>query len=213
MKRLFTLILMVAWFHINAQDIRGLVKLEHYAIDSFVVGTVKLRSGKVSTQRLNYNLITKEMIFEQAGTYLAIANPEQVDTVMLGHRFFVPVEKGFYEWLGGSSYPFFAEHTCTIKEPGTKIGFGNSNTTASVSLQSLINLGGAYALKLPDEFQVVQGHAVYVRKNGKYHKIKNEKQLISLLPEKKQLINDWLKTHKTNFSNDNEVALLAAHLQ
>lgn len=213
MKSWITVVFMMAYLATNAQNNRGLVRLEHYAVDSFVIGNVKLRSGEVSTQRLNYNLITKEMIFEQAGRYLAIANPENVDTVLLGNRVFVPADKGFYEWLGGTAYPFFVEHSCAIKEPGAPTGFGSSNTTASVSLRSLINEGGAYGLKLPDEFKVIPSHALFVRKDGKYYKIKNEKQLISLLPEKKQLINEWIKINKTNFSKNNEVALLAQQLQ
>lgn len=207
------IILVVVPLLANAQSDGKLVKLEHYAIDSFTNGTVKLKSGQVYSQRMNYNLITKEMIFEKDGKYLAIAHPDQVDTVLLGARKFVPVSDGFYEWLGGTNFPLFEEFTCTVKEPGANTGFGRSTTTAAISLQSLINLGGAYRLKLPDEFEVVAGKAFYVRKDGKYNKIKNEQQLIKLFPGKKEVINGWVKSNKTNFSKGKEMTLLIQQIQ
>ena len=196
-----------------AQSSSKLVKLEHYVLDSFVNGEVKLKSGRVTNQFLNYNLITKEMIFEQGGRYLAIANPEEVDTVILNQRKFVLLSNAFYEYLAGSVYPLFAEYTCTIKEPGVQTGFGKSNTTASVSMRALIREGGAYGLKLPDEFEVIPGRSLHIRKDGKFFKIKSEQQLIKLFPDKKEMIRDWVKSNKTNFSRNDDVALLVQQIQ
>ena len=197
----------------GAQTNTNLVKLEHYVMDSFAIGKVKLKSGQITNHVLNYNLITKEMIFEQGGQYLAIAHPEEVDTVFINQRKFVPVNNAFYEWLTGSVYPLFVEYTCTIKEPGVQTGFGTSTTTASVSLKSLIKEGGAYGLKLPDEFEVKPGHSLYIRKDGKFFKIKSEQQLIKLFPAKKELIREWTKNNKTDFSHNEDVALLIQQIQ
>ena len=72
-----------------AQSADRRIKLVHYLLDSFTNGKVRLKSGETSEQSLNYNLITKEMIFEKDGKYLAIADPEQVDTVYIKQRKFV----------------------------------------------------------------------------------------------------------------------------
>ena len=196
-----------------AQSNKKLVKLEHYVMDSFASGKVKLKTGQTTNQVLNYNLITKEMIFEQGGQYLAIAHPEEVDTVFINQRKFVPVNNAFYEWLTGSVYPLFAEYTCTIKEPGVQTGFGTSTTTASVSMKSLIKEGGAYGLKLPDEFEVIPGHSLYIRKDGKFFKIKNEQQVVKLFPGKKEVIREWIKINQTDFSSNEEVVLLIQQIQ
>ena len=111
---------------------------------------------------MNYNLITKEMIFEQGGKYLAIAQPENIDTVFINQRKFVPVDNAFYEYLAGSAYPLFAEYTCKVKEPGAQTGFGKSNTTASVSMQSLIRVGVEIGLKLQDVFDAIPLHSLYM---------------------------------------------------
>lgn len=206
-------ILLYSFLSAGAQPNAKLVKLDHYVMDSFASGIVKQKSGQVTNQVLNYNLITKEMIFEQGGQYLAIAQPENIDTVFINQRKFVPVHNGFYEYLTGSAYPLFAEYTCTVKEPGVQTGFGKSNTTASVSMQSLIRDGGAYGLKLPDEFEVIPGHSLYIRKDGTFFKIKNEQQLIKLFPDKKEMIRDWIKKNKTNFSRNEDVVLLVQQIE
>lgn len=189
------------------------VKLIHYALDSFTTGTVKVKAGNVYSQRLNYNLVTNEMIFEQGGNYMAIAQPENVDTVIVGGRRFIPVGNAFYEFLGGAAYPLFVEHACTIKEQGASTGFGNTNTSATTSIKSVLNDAGAYKLKLPDEFEVIPTHTFYVRKNGEYHKIKNEQQIMKLFPDKKSSIKEWVKTNHTNFSKQEDVMLLVQHIQ
>jgi hypothetical protein len=206
-------ILLCSVLSAGAQSNNKLVKLDHYVMDSFANGVVKQKTGQVTNQVLNYNLITKEMIFEQGGQYLAIAHPENIDTVFINQRKFVPVENAFYEYLAGTTYPLFAEYTCKVKEPGAQTGFGKSNTTAAVSMQSLIRDGGAYGLKLPDEFEVIPGHSLYIRMDGKYLKIKNEQQLVKLLPGKKDVIREWVKNNKTNFSRNEDAVLLIQQIQ
>ncbi len=190
------------------------VKLVHYALDSFTNAKVQLKSGKVYSELMNYNLVTKEMIFEQNGKYLAIAHPEEVDTIYLDRQKFIPVGNGFYEWLTGSTYPLFKEYTCTVKEPGANTGFGTTSTTAAATaVKALLKDGGAYALKLPDDYQVVAGHSFYVRKNGRYHKVSNEQQIIKLFPEKKQILKDWIKNHNNSFSKEADLILLIQQIQ
>lgn len=212
--KLTVLILLFSGLSVAGQNNTEPVKVKHYILDSFMSGQVKLKSGQVLNQVLNYNLITKEMIFKQGDQYLSIAQPEGVDTVFIGQRKFVWANtNGFYEWLSGSTYPLFAEYACTVKEPGVQTGFGSSNTTASVTLKSLITDGGAYGLKLPDGFAVVPKRSLLIRHGDKFFKIKNEQQLVKLFPDKKELIKQWISSHKTDFSNNEEVALLVQQIQ
>ncbi len=213
MKSIFSVFLCYC-FSANAQVYDIPVKVNHYLLDSFMEGKVKLRSGEISSQLLNYNLLTKEMIFEQKGKYLAIAAPEEVDTVFIGQRKFVQVNNVFYEWIAGTTFPLFIEYTCTVKEPGVPIGIGTSNlTAASASVKSLIRDGGAYRLQLPDEFVVKQSQAFIIRIKWQYFKVKNEKQLGSLFPEKEQVIKEWVKKNHTNFSELKDIILLVQQIQ
>ena len=52
-----------------------------------------------------------------------------------------------------------------------------------------------------------------VGKKGKFFKIKNEQQLNKLFPDKKEVIRNWVKNNKTNFSSNEDVALLIEQIQ
>lgn len=196
-----------------AQRSNNQVKLLHYALDSFQDARVKLRSGQVYSQKMNYNLVTREMIFEQNGKFLAIAHPEEVDTVYFDSRKFVPVGKAFYEYLGGNTVPLFLEHTCTIKEPGAQTGYGTTNSSATTSISTLLNSGGAYELQLPTDFKVIPGHNYYVRKDGQFIKVNNDSQFIKAFPDKKDIIKNWISANHTSFSKSEDLVMLVQQVQ
>lgn len=187
-----------------AQSSNRGVTLVHYALDSFTAGTVLLKNGTSSQQLLNYNAITGEMIFGSGDKYLALAHPQDVDTAFIGGRRFVPVADKFCEWLGGTQPALFKEYRCIIKEPGVDVGFGKSSTTASTALSSFIRAGGAYGLKLPDEFEVVPSVKYFLRSKGKFYAFGNAQEAAKSLPAKKSAIEDWLKTHPSKFATDEE---------
>jgi hypothetical protein len=193
----------------NAQKIESSVHLSHYVFNQFMEGQVKLKSGETYSQVLNYNILTGEFIFNKDGKYLAIQKPEDVDTVYIDNRKFVPADKKFYEVLSNTPAPLFIEFTYVIKQPGTSTGYGATTTTsAASSYTSLVNSGGAYDLKLPDDFKVVPGYSYLILKDGKYQKANNLKQLYKIFPDKKALIDDLIKKNNTNFSKREDVVTL-----
>jgi len=198
---------------LNAQPSNKPVQLLHYILDSFSTGKILMKSGVTTEQRLNYNLLTEEMIFQSNGSFMAIANPQEVDTVFIQNRKFVPVDSRFYECLTGDEPALFEEYTCSIREPGAETGFGATNTSATTSLNSLVKSGGAYELKLPNEFKVIPGHNYWLKKEGKFFKINSGQQLVKLFPSKKQWIVDWMKAKNTNFSKQEDVIALVKSIQ
>lgn len=213
MKWGFILLCFVS-LQVSAQINVAPVQLLHYALNTFTPGKVKLKSGTVTQQVLNYNLLTKEMIFDNNGNYLAIAHPEEVDSVMIGERIFVPVDKGFYEVLYQGAYPLLVEYTCKIKEPGSPTGYGSSsNTTASTPLKSLLNNNGAYKLKLPDEFELLTGQNYYLFKNGRYNKINSEQQFLKLFSDRKAEVKKVIENNHIKFSKKEDLVALVKQIQ
>ncbi len=139
MKKLSRFVFLLAAARTQAQSANQVLgsSLSHYVFEQFLSGKVYLHSGEVSERKLNYNALTREMIFEENGQPMAIANPENVDSVVIvGHKF-IPADKKFYEWIAGNSYPVFAEYVCTVQEEGVSSGYGSSsNTSASNTMKS-----------------------------------------------------------------------------
>lgn len=199
---------------VSAQYATPAVALSHYVLDSFTKGKVLLKSGAVSEQTLNYNILTGEMIFDAGGRYLAIAEPQNVDTVFIQDRQFVPLNARFYELLTHTAAPLFVEFTYTVEEPGASLGYGTtSNTTAATALKTVISTGGAYGLKLPDEFKVKPGYTYWILKEGKYQKANNAQQLNKIFPDKKRIISDWMKKTGSDFSKRKNIIALVQMLE
>lgn len=197
-----------------AQTVQPAVALSHYVLDSFTKGKVLLKSGAVTQQILNYNILTGEMIFDAGGRYLAIAEPQNVDTVYLQNRAFIPAEKKFFEVLTKTPVPLLLEYTYTVQEPGASAGYGSTTTTtATAALRSLITAGGAYPLKLPDAFQIKVGYSYWILKEGNLRKANNVQQLINMFPAKKRVLADWAKAERTSFSRPNDVIRLVQQLE
>jgi hypothetical protein len=195
-----------------AQD-TGAPTITHYLFDTFERGKAYLKDGTVQEVDLNYNTLTAEMVFDKGGgQYLAMAEPEKVDSVVIMSRVFIPGDKKFYELLCRCTSPLLEEHGSTIREEGTNVGYGmTSNTTASHSLRSLIQSGGAYQLKLPDGLQIIPKNEFWIFSGGQYHPAGSVRQLNNIFPAKKDIIKAWVKEHHTNFSNnDDMIALVQA---
>lgn len=180
--------------------------LSHYLFNDFRKGKVLLKSGTVTEEELNYNALTSEMVYNDHGKYLAIANFRDVDTVTIEGRQFIPGMKGFYEVLTHTQFPLYEEYTSVIKDPGAGIGYGmSSNTSAATPLKSLIQSGGAYNLKLPDGYETVSQHVFYIWKDARFRPVGSARQLTGLFPDKKAWINDWVKEKKTDFTKREDV--------
>lgn len=214
MKNFLFLIILFSSNCVYAQHVQPGVKLVHYAFDEFSNGTVKMKSGETFNQVLNYNILTNEMIFDNQGKYLAISQPENVDTVYINNRKFIPLNNKFYEVLIKPGMPLLLEFTASVTEPGTSTGYGGtSNTTASTSFKSLVSTGGAYELKLPDGFKVIPGFAYWIMKDGKLERVGSERQMAKIFPDKKQAIHDFVKQNHTNFSKRGDIIELLNEIE
>lgn len=197
-----------------AQNVNQPVTLTQYVFNEFSPGIVMMKSGEVYNQALNYNIVTNEMIFNNNGSFMAIAQPENVDTVFINNRKFIPLNKKFFEILADEKFPLLLEFTATIHEPGNPIGYGsNSSTNATSNLKSIISSGGSYALKLPDGYSVTPGYNYWILENGKLMKAGSDRQLIKIFPDKKDKIKDFIQKNHTNFSKREDMILLIQHLE
>jgi hypothetical protein len=211
LRKYMALFFCFVWMHTVAQEA---VAISHYVFASFSKGSVHQKNGQHDEAMLNYNVLSREIVFEQEpGKYFALANPEKVDTVFIQDRKFVPVNNEFYELLTATAYPLLMQYSCTVKEPGADIGYGMSSaTTASPALKSLIKRGGAYTLKLPDGYEVVPVSLYWIFTDGKYQKANNARQLAGALPGKKDQIKDLIKKNHTHFTKRQDMIDLVKQL-
>ena len=121
-----------------AQPVVNGKELYHYVFPSFMEGTVRQKSGEVNKTLLNYNSLTEEMIFDQSGQKLALDRTENVDTVYILSRKFIPVGKSFYEMaVNAPPLALFIQHKSEVIPPGNETGFGVSHTSAIINVTDM----------------------------------------------------------------------------
>ena len=202
-----SIILLLSIISVSGQKVT--VVSPHYLLPEFTKGKVLLKAGNPKELKMNYNIITEEMIFEYPGKYLALTGIETIDTVIILGRKFIPSGKIFHELLLNSRVPLFAKYTCTVTPPGKPSGYGGTSQTSSITvIDQLFSKGRAYEMELPDDYVVVPNTEYLLFKNGNFIRIYNIKQVIKIFPEKGSQIKEYNKKRKTDFNKQDDVISL-----
>ena len=183
--------------------------LSHYVFPAFVKGRVLQKGGGIQAATLNYNSMTQEMVFEQNGGYLALGQPENIDTVFIETRKFIPSGAVFYEVVPAGAMPLYINHKCKVTPPGNDVGYGSTSQTSSPgNISKIASNSVSYSLKLPDDYKITPETELLLKKDNEYRKITNAKQLSKLFPAREDAIQEFVKKNKTNFKNQDDVVKL-----
>lgn len=202
-KYLLLLAVALVYNSVSAQK-----QLTQYLFPEFKEGSVLQKSGTVTKTQLNYNTLTQEMIFKQGEQFLALDKIQDIDTVYLNDKKFVPGDNLFYEVATQTPVALLLQHTSDIIPSGNETGFGKSQTTAVTNVTDLKRGGRAYSLSLPDEYSFKNKTACFLRKDGKDILITNIKDVKNVFAGKESMIEDYTKKNKVNFKRAETLAAL-----
>jgi len=201
MKHMIFLIVCVFFSNMLSAQVKVL-NLTHYLFPEFSKGSVLMKNGINNEALLNYNSLTEEMIFENKGTKLAVSQVELIDTIFVNGRKFIPVNNKFIEIIYHSKYTLFAEHKCSIKDPGKPSAYGGTSQTSAITTYSSYFSGGqVYELKLPDGYEPKPFVDYWLRKDGKMNKFLSIRQLSKLFSEEEDLFKEYVKKHDVKYDN------------
>jgi hypothetical protein len=171
-----------------------------YLFPEFSGGKIRFKNGTEKESKLNYNILTEEMVFDNNGTNLAFANPELIDTVYIKGKIFVYGEKMFYELIEKLPVSLLQRHFCTLIPPGKNAGYGGTSQTSAIQANaSFYTSKGTYDLKLPDDYKIQPDFEYIFLKDGTIYRANNLSQVSKCFPEKKDAIKEFVKKNKTNF--------------
>jgi len=208
MKQLTFLILLIFTFlSVFAQEKSP--ELSHYLFPKFIKGTVLMVNGVKNESNLNYNTLTEEMIFENKEVKLALGRLDQIDTVFIEGRKFIPFENRFVELIYNGKTEVFADYKCRIKDPGTPAAYGGtSQTAATTTYSSYLSGGQVYALKLPENIEVNKSTEYFIQKDGQLNKFFSIKQLVKIFDNQNAVIKKYLKENKVKYENQDDILKL-----
>ena len=188
----------------------------HYLFPEFTQGVVLMKSGTKNNALLNYNLLTEEMVFEDKGKKFSLGKEEQelVDTVFIKNRKFFKLNNTFIEFIYHSKFDLYAEHKCSVKQPGKPAGYGGtSETSAITSYSSYLSGGLVYELKLPNGYETKPCNYYWLKKNGGLNKFMNMRQLMKLYDDKEDLFKAYIKKNEVIFNNQESMVQLIKYLE
>lgn len=190
------------------------MNLTHYLFPEFSNGLVLMKNGIKNEVLINYNSLTEEMIFENKGAKLAVSQLEHIDTIFVNGRKFIPMNNKFVEILYHSQYTLFAEHKCSIRDPGKPAAYGSTSQTSAITTYSSYFSGGqVYELKLPDGYETKPFIGYWLRKNGKLNKFLSIRQLSKLFNEKEGLFKEYVKKHDVKYDNQASLVKMIRFLE
>lgn len=188
----------------------------HYLFPEFTQGVVLMQSGTKNNSLLNYNLVTEEMVFEDKGKKFSLGKEEQelVDTIFIKGRKFFKLNNIFMEFIYHSKIDLYAEHKCSVKQPGKPAGYGGtSETSAITSYSSYLSGGVVYELKLPNGYETKPYNYYWLKKNGGLNRFMNMRQLMKLYDDKEDLFKAYTKKNEVIFNNQESIVQLIKYLE
>jgi hypothetical protein len=180
----FFAILFVLPFFSKSQYLTDSVNLKSFLFEKFIDGAVLLKSGTIEHAPLNYNTDDQNIVFIKNGKYMVIEDLEQVDTIYLQHKKFIPLNKAIYQVVSETSpvallvsytnkkRPMVAtsDHTGTSKQSMSQV----SNTVTDVYTSR--NFQGTYSVELLKQY--------WFKKNEQIYKVTAKRNFLSSFPSK-----------------------------
>jgi hypothetical protein len=180
-------ILFVLPFFATSQYLTDSVNLKSFLFEKFLDGAVLLKSGTIEHAPLNYNTDDQNIVFIKNGKYMVIEDLEQVDTIYLQHKKFIPINKSVYQIVSESApvallvaytnktRPLIAtsDHSGTSKQSMSQV----SNTVTDVYTGR--NFQGTYSVELLKHY--------WFKKNDKIYKVTPRRNFLNSFPSKSRV--------------------------
>jgi len=164
---------------------------------NFSRGIIMMKSGKTTSALLNYNTVDEEMLFEQNGNYMVINKLDEIDTISLQNRKFVPVEQAFYEVIVKGRVSLYIQQRNRFTPVGTKTAYGITSPTAGPSSVSTVRgQGQSRNLEIPPNVTISPAIVYWVKIDGVMNKFTTERQFIKIFPGMEDKIKGFLKNSK-----------------
>jgi hypothetical protein len=184
-------------------------QLPQFLLPTFAKSLVKMKDGRELAATINYNMVDEEMIFEQKGVYMALEKPNEIDTLYLQNRKFIPVEMAFYEVLNKGQVPIFIQHKSKYTPKGTPTAYGMTSKTVGPSKVLTMRAGNQVRqVDLPENVEVTPATIYWVKKGDQMNKFTSERQFLKLFPDYEANLKEFIKTNGIDFKSREDLLRL-----
>lgn len=226
--RAFILIILALFFstHVLAQgttrvqvedneDLQAALKNDVYRFPTFQTGKVYLPNGRSQTALLNLNLLTDQIQFiDEHQDTLTILSPDALSHVEIDTSKFVYYNNGFLEMLQEYGHVLLAvSQKLKIADIQKEGAYGSKNSAASIaSIGTGFTDKLRYTPKVYDDMLINLNQAFYLLDKEANVSLVNKRNVQKAFPEHKAEISAFIKEHKTNFKQEQDIRLLLTYI-
>lgn len=179
---------------------------EQYLFPDFSVAQVAMKTGKDIFLLLNYSVVLEKMIFLQKGQAYEMLYYDNVDTVYLQDKKFVPYNKIFLEVAFEGKIPLFIRHTARLLGPSRPGPYGSkSEVSSSTYMNYLVTQGEPFRMKDIEELNLKYDNLYLIKINNDYKGFASAGQFLKLFPLQKASINQFIRKNRIKFDKPEDV--------
>jgi len=185
---------------------------DRYRYQEFTEGKAVSKSGTTNSARFNYNFLSGEMEFIRSADTLMIANHKDVKYIAVAQDTFY-YNNGYLEIIRSGSFRVFLNQNIVIKDIRKEGAFGTINRSAASESYSFLITKGFTNDLVPDEDWLLQNTPGYFFSTPEHDYLQfNRKNILKILPAKKDIINKYIKVNKVDFNSRDDLLKLADFL-
>jgi hypothetical protein len=186
---------------------------ERYRFSGFCDGKVFFRNGAFADTKLNYNFLLGDMEYIQAADTLSIANPSEILLIAFAADTFF-YQAGYLEIIREGPIKVAVRQSLSLKEVMKRDSYGSSSSNSSTDSFSSIETAGKTYKLVSNQDRVFEKTVQYFIANtsGSFVPF-NKKKVLQLFPEKKEIIQEYLKNNKIDFKSQNDLLQFAVFLE
>lgn len=194
------------------EDVSALYK-HIYKYPVFSTGTVYFNDGTIARSKMNLNLLLEVMQFiNEKGDTLALDDENTIRRITVGADTFF-FQKGYLQLVSTYDNTELASRQ-KIKFLNEKnIGaYGISTATHTIDNYNTLRAFGTYALKLNKDLIYSKERKYYFSKRDNEFILANKKNILKMFPEKKALVEKYLKEHELDYNKEQDLKNLFVYL-
>lgn len=189
-------------YKLNAQSKRILL------LDEYTDGIVLMKNKSKISSKLNYDTANKKMMYMQNNQEMILVNPNQVDTVYIEDRKFIPVQLFFLEVIDAKNGTVLINWSLKQKYKGNKGAYGQITQNKVETINTSHWTNDEYKEQSTSVWERENSNEYWFNINDKAIKCKSTKDIIKQFPNHKEDINSFIKENKINFKNASDAIKL-----
>lgn len=187
---------------------------EMFLYADFKQALIEYKDGQQFRHPVNYNRVLKTVQFiNENGDTLAIAKEEAIKHIIVDSTQFIYNPQCLQSVAINNKISIYKHEEMRIADIRRKGLYDIPNSTSAMeSINQVYTWMNAYNLDVNELLLISKTTTFYVQAKDGSMLPASRKNILSLHPEHKRAISDYLDNHRINFSNQQHLARLAGHL-